>query len=424
MECAGKGKRADMAGKALAWRLRDSLDLTVIATTHGLSDGFSSLLVPVLALIVADLGLSTFEAGLLLSVRSVATFLFLYPLSMLADSTGRKKEVLIVGLALAAGAYLAMGTARSLPALAGLAFLTGAGNATYHPCGTALTAKRFRSRKAMAISVHGTGGNIGTSLMPLLQSAVVTVAGWRAAVGACALPAVILLPLIGVRFPGKAGAENEGPQGTLRQRLGLLTSRVLKNRDVVLLAFVYALKGMGSKGMIGFLPLLAVQRFSMDTAAIGVAVSVYYTVGIAAKPLMGYLYNRWGARLALLAPLLFTGAFALGIGFLSWGAALIPLAALLGIVSPISPIILTAAADLSDEEVLASSVGFIYTCYGLGFLSPLVGGWLAMRFSLVVSYIFFALVTWVGAGVSAMLPPARGFDEAQGRSLCTREEIG
>ena len=118
-----------MAGKALTWTFRDYLDLTIIATTHGLSDGFSSLLVPVLALIVTDLDLSTFEAGLLLSVRSVATFLFLYPLSILADSSGRKKEILIVGLSLAAGAYLAMGAAKSLYPLAVLAFLAGAGNA-------------------------------------------------------------------------------------------------------------------------------------------------------------------------------------------------------------------------------------------------------------------------------------------------------
>ena len=48
-----------------------------------------------------------------------------------------------------------------------------------------------------------------------------------------------------------------------------------------------------------------------------------------------------------------------------------------------------------------------------------IAGWLAMRFGLVASYVFFALVTWVGAGVSAMLPPARvrarGFDGTQGR---------
>jgi MFS family permease len=393
------------------WKLRDALDLTLIAATHGLSDGFASLLVPVLALIVAELGLSTFEAGLLLSVRSVATFLFLYPLSMLADTTGYKKGMLIAGLALAAGAYLAMGAAWSFLPLAALAFLAGAGNATYHPCGTAITAKRFQSRKAVAISFHGLGGNLGTSLMPLLQAAVVTVAGWRAAIAACVLPAAVLLPLIGIRFPGQDGAggkagipRQSGAPSPARQQASALTTRVLRNRNVVLLALVYALQGLGTKGLVGLLPLLATDRFSMDTAAIGVVVSVYYTVGIFSKALMGFLYDRWGARLALLAPLVLTGVFALAIGLVPWQQALLPLAALIGVVTPISPIILTAAADRCEQEVLASSVGVIYTAYGLGFLSPLIGGWLATQFGWPAAYFFFALAAWTGAGVSTLLP--------------------
>ena len=157
---------------------------------------------------------------------------------------------------------------------------------------------------------------------------------------------------------------------------------------------------------LGLLPLLATERFSMGTAAIGVVVSVYYTVGIFSKALMGYLYNRWGARMALLVPLSLGGFFALGIGLLPWQGLLLPLAALLGLVIPISPIILTAAADLCDQEVLASSVGVIYTAYGLGFLSPLIGGWLATEFGWAATYAFFAVMTWAGAIVAARLPAA------------------
>jgi MFS family permease len=341
----------------------------------------------------------------------VATFLFLYPLSVLADTSGRKKGMLIAGLALAAGAYLAMGAAWSFLPLAALAFLAGVGNATYHPCGTAITAKRFQSRKAVAISFHGLGGNLGTSLMPLLQAAVVTVAGWRAAIAVCVLPAAVLLPLIGIRFPGQDGAGGQagvprhtGAPSPARQQAGALTTRVLRNRNVVLLALVYALQGLGTKGLVGLLPLLATDRFSMDTAAIGVLVSVYYTVGIFSKALMGFLYDRWGARLALLAPLVLTGVFALAIGLVPWQQALLPLAALIGVVTPISPIILTAAADRCEQEVLASSVGVIYTAYGLGFLSPLIGGWLATQFGWPAAYFFFALAAWTGAGVSTLLP--------------------
>ena len=153
-----------------SWSLRDSLDLALIAIAHGLSDGFDDVLVPVLPLIVGELGLSTVEAGLLLSVRSVSKTLLLYPLSMLADSTGRKKGLLIAGLAVSAAAYLAMGATNTFLPLLVLAFLSGVGNATYHPCGTAIAAQRFSHRRAAAISLHGLGGNIGASLMPLSLS--------------------------------------------------------------------------------------------------------------------------------------------------------------------------------------------------------------------------------------------------------------
>jgi len=386
------------------WRLRDSLDLALIATAHGLSDGFDDVLVPVLPLIVGELGLSTVQAGLLLSVRSVSKTLLLYPLSMLADATGRKKGLLVAGLAVSAVAYLAMGATSKFVPLLVLAFLSGVGNATYHPCGTAIAAQRFAHRRAAAISLHGLGGNIGASLMPLLQSAVMTVSGWRAAIVACVLPTGLVLPLVGTRFPGRAAEEGAGKR---RPAWNGLTTRVLHNRNVVLLALVYALKGLGSKGLIGLLPLLATERFGMDAAAIGVVVAVYFTLGIFAKALMGWLYSRWGARLALLVPLLLGGALALGIGLLTWQPLLLPLAALMGVVSPISPIILTAAADLCEEEILASSVGAIYTAYGLGFLSPLIGGWLAARLGWSASYSFFAAATWVAAGVSLWLPGAR-----------------
>lgn len=395
-----------MAERTSPWRFRDTFDLNLIGATHGLSDGFSNLLVPVLTLIVADLDFSTLEAGILLSVFSVSTFLFLYPISMLADYSGRKKEMLIAGMGLSAGAFLAMSRASDLYSLAALAFVAGAGNATYHPCGTALTAERFVAHRAVALSLHGLWGNLGVSLMPLLQAAVAAMAGWRAAIAACVLPATVLLPLVGLRFPKGRQAGGGGPAkaDNWRKQLHALTAKVLKNRHVVLLGLVYALKGLESKGLVGFLPLLAAKNFGMDTAAIGLAISLYYGAGVVAKPLMGLLYNRWGARSALFIPLLLTGALALTIGFTPWQTAFMVLVTLIGVVSPISPIIMTAAADLSPEDTLASSIGFIYTCQGLGFLSPLLGGWLAQQLNLEVSYVFFALAVWAGAGVSTLLP--------------------
>ena len=118
---------------------------------------------------------------------------------------------------------------------------------------------------------------------------------------------------------------------------------------------------------------------------------------------MGYLYDRNGARLALLIPLLLCGALTICVAYSPWVWLFMLAIALVGMASPISPIILTAAADHSDKEALASSVGLIYTCYGLSFLSPLIGGWLAEQYGLPVSYLFAALLIWAGAGVALLL---------------------
>lgn len=390
-------------------RGRDYLDLALIGSTHGLSDGFASLLVPVLILIVSELGLSPFRTGILLSVSNVATFLVLYPISLLADHGGRKKLILLLGLTLASFAFFSMRWARGFAGIAILAFAAGAGNAVYHPCGTSLTAERFKTHRAMAISFHGLMGNVGASIMPIIQAGIAVASGWRAAIVACSLPAILLLPLVALRFKDARVDVTAKPRerAHIRKSFLSISSTVFGNKWVMLLAGVYALKGMGARAMIGFVPLLAADKFGLSTTLIGSGLSLYFGMGIVAKPLMGYLYSRWGAKTALVIPLTISCILALGLGFSPWPPLFIALLGCLGATGPISPIILTAAADFSDPTSLASSVGFIYTCYSLGFLSPLLGGWLADRFGLVLPFVLAAIFLALSAVLSMWLPGKR-----------------
>lgn len=373
-----------------------------------MSDGFSSLLVPVLALIVADLGLSNSRAGLLLSIASVAAFIFIYPISLAADYGGRRKLILLAGMTIASIGFFAMRWASGFWAVAFLAFAAEAGNAVYHPCGTALTAERFKKNRAFAISFHGLMGNIGASLMPVLQAAVAVVSGWRVSIFLCSIPALVLLPLIAVRFPKeKRPSTGLSGAGAVVSMLSISTT-VLKNKIVVRLAVVYALKGMAARALTGFVPLYADQKLGMGTALIGLGLTLYFGAGIGAKALMGYLYSRWGTRTALVVPLLASGIFAVGIGLAPIPAVLMIFLVISGITGPVSPIILTAASDFADRETLASSVGFIYTCYGLGFLSPIAGGWLAEGFGISMPFFLSALLMWAGAFFSLKLPGKNG----------------
>ncbi|MDE0341505.1 MAG: MFS transporter [Nitrospinae bacterium] len=386
-----------------AWRFGDYFDLSVIGLTHGLSDGFSNMLVPVLALIVLDLDLSPFEAGAMLSAFSFGTMIFQYPLSILADNTGRRKLILLIGMSLSAASFLSILWVDHFWSLCALSFLAGVGNSVYHPCGTALAARRFESDRAFAISWHSLGGNLGTSIVPLVQAAVAAMAGWRAAIGACAAPAFVLLPLVNARFREERRERDHeaAPPGELK--VLSIVRRVVENRNTVWLAAIYTLRSMCTKGMIGFLPLLATTKLGMNTAQIGVAVSLHFGFGMLAKPLMGVLYNRWGARAALFWPLLLLGVFVFAFPFMGWQTGFFILSALTGVVGFVSPIILTATADFSEKDILTSSVGFIYAFHGISFISPLLGGWLAEVMSLDTSYLFFAVMSWVGVSASMRL---------------------
>ncbi len=245
--------------------------------------------------------------------------------------------------------------------------------------------------------------------MPFIVSTIAASSNWRNAILLSVLPAGILLPLVGYRF--KNSSKNHSIKNKeisianqLMQKFRDIIKKVFKNREIVILASVYALTGMGSGVASGFLSLLAYNKFALDTITIGAAISLYFLAGVFAKPLMGLLYNRWGARTALAIPMVLSGLLTIGVALMPWRISFLPLVVLLGVTVPISPIILSAAADRSDQATMASSVGLIYTCYGLSFISTFLGGWLAEVHSLELSYIFAAVFFWIGARTALLLP--------------------
>ena len=97
------------------------------------------------------------------------------------------------------------------------------------------------------------------------------------------------------------------------------------------------------------------------------------------------------------------GVFVFALPFMQWETGFYILSALTGVVGFVSPIILTAAAEFSERDILTSSVGFIYTCHGLSFLAPLLGGWLAGQVNLDASYFCFAIMGWLAVSTSMQL---------------------
>lgn len=376
------------------------LNLISIATAHGFSDGFHYVLVPILPLIIKDLGLSILQAGMIVSAQGLAVFLMLMPASMLSDYLGKRKFILSAGLILATLSFIGISRtgAAGYPLILALSFLVGLGNGTFHPTATALVSETFRNRPGFFMGVFSLGGNIGSALMPGLIGALALAMGWRSGLLVLMLPVLLLAVLLYRLLP-----EANLPRQAALSMLTGIRDKICRNLPVVTLIAIYSLRGIGCRGIITFFPLLIADSMGADARTAGFLMSAYFFLGALSKPLLGLFYDRFGVQ-RLLAILFLTGAVVVVVMTLTTRPlVMLLLMGLLGVATFISPIIMTAATSLVDESVRTSTVGMIYTAYEIQFLSPLVGGWIAQTYSLQTCYLFFAAILALGGGVSLLL---------------------
>ena len=384
-------------------RLIQWLNLSSISAAHGFSDGFNYVLIPVLPMIMEELGLSILQTGMIVSAFGLAIFIMLMPASILSDYLGRRKAVLAAGLILASGCLFGVGTSgNNFNLILVLSFIAGVGNSTFHPTATAMVSEGFRSRPGFFMGIFSLGGNIGSAVMPAIVGALALSLGWRVGVKVVVLPVVVLVFLLYFYFP-----EMKGARQTARDTFSGIWDKICCNMPVVTLIAIYALRGIGYRGIITFFPLLIASTMGADARTAGFLMSIYFVLGAICKPILGSLYDRFGVRW-LLAMLFVVGAvISVVMARVTSLPLMIVLMALLGMVSFISPILMTAATSLVDRSVRTSTVGMIYTAHELQFLSPMVGGWIAQQSSLQDCFTYFAVVLVVGAGVCLLLQERR-----------------
>jgi ACS family hexuronate transporter-like MFS transporter len=325
------------------------------------------------------------------------------PASIHSDFLGKRKLILCLGLMFSSVCLFGItSVGRSYHLILALSFLAGLGNSTFHPTATTLVSERFRSRPGFFMGVFSLGGNIGSAATPALIGTLALSLGWRAGLRVIVLPMILLVILIYLYFP-----ESQAERQTVRNILSGIWGKVCCNRSVVNFIVIYALRGIGYRGIITFFPLLVTSTMGADIRTTGFLMSVYFIVGAICKPILGALYDRFGVRVLLAMLFLVGSAISLVMHAVNSVPLMALLMALLGMVSFISPILMTAVTTLVDRSVRSSTVGMLYTSHELSFLSPIIGGWIAQRFSLQACFTFFGIILVLGGGVSLLLQEKR-----------------
>lgn len=279
---AGHGREDDevsMEIRATGWPAAEVSTLGAVGVAHFCSHFLQLALAPLFLLMRADLGVSFFALGVLLSVFYLCSGVGQVVAGILVDRFGADR-LLLGGLILQGASTAAMGFAPHYAMLVPLAALAGLGNSVYHPADLSILSHRVApARLGRAFAAHVIAGSIGFALSPLASATIATGYGWRAALlamgGTVLVIGLGLLAFRGALKVEPAGVAH-GASGPAGKAPGFLQVLAM---PVVLMAFLYFL--LTSISLSGFqsFSIVALQEGYGATVALATLAVALYQVG-------------------------------------------------------------------------------------------------------------------------------------------------
>lgn len=371
-------------------------------------------LIPSLApLIMADLGLTRAQLGLLLGF----TFVVFYTLAGLglgvAADRWPRRWLIAGGLALWSAMTAVSGAARGLAGLAVPRVLVGVGEATLTPAALSMLGDTFpRHRLGIATGVYYAGLPLGTALSFAIASWTAPRFGWRVcfyALGAVGLAATVLLFAIREPVRRRPGRTEDAarPQPAIREIVRDLARALAQRPALVLVMLGGAALAYGSAAALHNVTWLVQERHFDFARAAFLSGVMAISSGLAGNIGGGWIADRcerrWrGGRLWSVV-LLTIGFAPLSLGFFLLPPAS-PLFYVCWFFSAASTVayfgpVFAAIQELAPVHVRSSAVGFgllVINMLGVG-PGPWITGIIGDRVSLTAG-----LVTSVGVSLAAV----------------------
>ncbi len=361
-----------------------------VYAAHGASHGFVLVLAAVLVPLREEFHASFTTLGTIATISTMLYGVGALPGGLLADRFGAPLVLrAFAGVSIACCVLAAVAPGLGWLALA-LALL-GAAGALYHPSGLAeLTLNAPRGGRVLG--VHGSWGNVGTALSPLLAGAIASAWTWRASYGLAAVAATLLLLAIRWGVPLDRELPEQVPPAPGERSRAALTV-------VMMLAVA---EGFVFQGFVVFLPafMAEVGGLGPGAAAKGGALSAaVLMVGAGGQLVGGRLAEAEGRTVALRYSGLYGAAVLAGLAVRAAGAT--PLAVVLaGLMSALIFVGQPLTNQLVARATEAGRRGVAYGTYfslsfGVGSLAGTAGGLVADRSGLAAVFGFLGVVAVV-----------------------------
>ncbi|MEP9352962.1 MFS transporter [Xanthobacter sp. KR7-65] len=363
--------------RTAGWPAAEVSTIGAVGVAHFCSHLLQLALAPLFIMMRADLSVSFFELGLLLSAFYFFSGAGQVAAGVMVDRFGAHR-LLLGGLLLQGAATAAMGLAPHYLVLLPLAALAGLGNSVYHPADLSILSHKVAPpRLGRAFAAHVIAGSIGFALSPLVSGALGTAYGWRASITALGLTVVILGLLLALfRNTLKTAPTHTAHAAATTVKLGFLDVLAM---PVVLMGFLYfVLTAISLSGVQGFAIVALQEGYGASVALATLAIALFQVGNTAGVAIGGHVADRatHHHRIAMVG--LAAGAI------IALAAALIParpevtvgLVALIGLAmgltTPSRDVLVRSAAPAGATGKV---FGIVYSGYDIGsLLGPVLFG--------------------------------------------------
>ncbi len=273
---------------------RDTKVIGVVSLAHGGSHFYQLALPPLFPFIHRQAGYDYAELGVMVVALYLASALCQPAAGFLVDRFGAR-PLLLIGLAIQAGATALIGISPSYEALFVLAVAVGVGNSVFHPCDySVMSATVTESRLGRAYSIHMMGGFLGYALAPTAMTVLGSAFGWRAAVIAAGLGGFAVLAMVAA---GSGGFRDSRHERRSEARAGTTAGAmlgVLVQRPIMLCWLFFAVMAMAQIGLqsksVSILSLP--DTFAIDVETAGQILTAFLLATGAGVMCGGYVAER------------------------------------------------------------------------------------------------------------------------------------
>jgi FSR family fosmidomycin resistance protein-like MFS transporter len=377
--------------------------LAMISVSHLLNDTLQSLIPSIYPLLKSSLRLNFSQIGLITLTLQLTASLLQPVVGMYTDRRPMPYS-LVAGMLFSLVGLLLLSIASTLGVILLAAGLIGVGSAVFHPESSRIARMSSGGRHGLAQSVFQVGGNMGSSLGPLLAAFFVVPRGQSSLAwcGLIAIAAIVLLTRVGHwSARHRPPAAHAPPAAGWEPRPGLSHSRVVV--ALLVLGGLIFSKYFYLASVSSYFTFYLISKFGVSVQAAQIHLFVFLGAVAAGTILGGPIGDRVGPKAVIWGSILgvFPFTFALPYANLFWTGVLSVVIGL--VIASAFSAILVYAQELVPGRVGTISGIFFGFAFGMGGLGAALLGQLADRTSIEFVYRLCAYLPLIGL-LTAFLP--------------------